>query len=137
MKKIFSPLFLILFFFACAEDTPDTPKEVILTWQDYMDINDFESAKKLSTPEGQKVITNIEELLTMDDEPIPIDTTDFISMVCVEKDSIAVCRYSERLKGEVFRRGNELIRLEEEIVSDSFVLKKINGNWRVNLSENF
>ena len=136
MKKIIFLLFPLLFFFACTEDTSNTPEDVILLWQDYMDINDFESAKKLSTPEGQKVITNIEELLTMDDEPIPIDTTDFISMVCVEQDSIAICRYSERLKGEVFRRGNELIRLEEEIVSDSFVLKKVNGDWRVNLSEN-
>ena len=127
----------MLFFFACAEDEPDNPESVVRLWQDYIDINDFESAKKLSTPEGQKAITNIEELLTGDGEPIAIDTTDFVSIVCVEKDSIAICKYSERLKGEVFPRGNELIRLEEEIVSDSFILKKINGNWRVNLSENF
>lgn len=126
------PLFLVN---ACADDSPETPEEVIRTWQDYMDRNDFEAAKNLSTPEGKIVISNIEELLSFDNEPIPVDTTDFVSLTCVENGNEAVCRYTERLKEETIRRGNELITIEEEMISDSFMLKKIDGAWRVDLSD--
>lgn len=135
MKKILPFLLFAFLFCSCQEESSEAPEEVIRLWQSYMDRNDFEAAKKLSTPQGQRVITNIEELLSFDDEPIPIDTTEFIAMQCVEMGNEAICRYTERMKGEYFQRGDELIKIEEEIISDSFLLKKISGKWLVDLPE--
>lgn len=135
MKKILPFLSLIFLFAGCQEEAPDNPEGVIRLWQQYMDRNDFEAAKELSTPQGQQVITDIEELLSFDGEPIPVDTTDFIAMACVENGNQAVCRYTERMKEEYFQRGNERIKVEEEIISDSFLLKKIKGKWLVDLPD--
>ena len=135
MKKVFQ-IFLFFLFFSCSAGY-HSPEEVVRTWQDHMDKNDFEAAKKLSTPETRVMLDSIEAFLTKDQEPIPIDTTEFITLNCQEKGSNAICKYTVKLKEELIELGGGrgILRLEEEILGDSFLLKKINGKWLVLLEE--
>lgn len=137
MKKVFLFLFLFFMLFGCGMEPQfsNTPEGVVRKWQEHMDKNQFEKAKKLSTPETQVTITSIEALLTMDQEPIPIDTTEFITLNCQEKANDAVCKYTIKLEGEFMELEGEIVRVEEEIIADSFLLKKIGSNWLVDIPE--
>lgn len=128
------PICLLFFLFACQEEPPVSPQEVVLQWQEHMDKNEFEEAKALSTPNSKEIITDIEELLNMDNEPIPVDTTKFISMVCTESAQTAVCRYTIEIDPD-FLEFEEMLSDEDGIIADSFLLKKIGDRWLVDIPE--
>lgn len=125
----------LLFLFACQEEPPISPQEVVLQWQEHMDKNEFEKARVLSTPNSKEIISDIEELLKMDNEPIPVDTTKFISMACTEEDdTLAICRYTVEIDPD-FLEFEEMLTDGNGVIADSFLLKKINGNWLVDIPE--
>ena len=124
----------LIFFIGCQPAT-NAPEGVVRQWQEHMDKNQFEAAKKLSTSETQATITSIEALLSMDQTPIPIDTTEFITLTCKEKEDEAVCQYTIKLEGEFLEIDGSIVKVEEEIIADSFLLKKIAGAWLIDLPE--
>ena len=69
-----------------------------------------------------------------DNEPIPIDTTRFLSMACTEEKETAICRYTVEIDPD-FLEFEEMLSDGEGIIADSFVLKKILGQWLVELPE--
>lgn len=135
MKNIFLPFIIVFLIFGCQSEPTGSPESVVRQWQDHMDKNEFGKAKELSTPETQVTITSIEALLSMDQAPIPLDTTEFIKLDCKEKESDAVCHYSIKIEDEFLERDGEIIRMDGEIIADSFLLKKMNGKWLIDISE--
>ena len=135
MKNIFLSFISFLLIFGCQSEPTGSPESVVRQWQDHMDKNEFGKAKELSTPETQVTITSIEALLNMDSEPIPIDTTEFITLKCNEKDAEAVCYYSIKIEDEFIEIDNEIVKMDGEIIADSFLLKKIKGEWLIDIPE--
>ena len=137
MKNIFLPFISLLLLFSCQSEPTQSgsPESVVRQWQDHMDKNEFGKAKELSTPETQVTITSIEALLSMDQEPIPIDTTEFIKLSCKEKEQDAVCYYSIKIEGEYLELDGEIVKMDGEIIADSFLLKKIKGEWLIDIPE--
>jgi len=134
MKNLFV-LLLITFCWSCGSDTaqdatanspkplPNTPETVTRKWQEYVDTDKFAEAAKLSTPNAKEWLLMIEKFL----EDLPAEEsgevflTNFTEMNCVEKDDTARCGC--------------LIKEEDEIIADTFILHKINGQWMVDVPE--
>lgn len=122
--------FFVLFIFACTSDMTDqqnvdyssmSPGEVSKAWQRAIDVNDFETAKSLSTAKTREFVASIEKLIGDDPAMETIDTTVFLSMDCEESGDAAKCIYRFRLEGEE--------------VTDSFYLLRQNKQWLVDIQE--
>jgi hypothetical protein len=123
-------LAFLLLTFACENSSADksvtnfsqlSPEQVCKLWQKSVDSNDFETAKKLSTPRTKEFVTSIEKLIGGDESGMALDTTVFLSMNCNENGDNANCAYTFQLEGE--------------IVADSFFLKRMDGKWLVDIKE--
>lgn len=127
MPKLF--FFIFILFSACKSEQaasgdaelPNTPEEVARAWQKYIDVNEFDKAKKLSTPAAILVIESIQSIMLGEEDSLEIMHTEFVTMTCKETADDAVCYYVLHEEGERFR--------------DSFILKKINGQWLVDIVE--
>ena len=96
---------------------PKSPEEVVLTWQKHLDNNEFEAAKKLSSPDGVEWIETIQVFL--EEEPIST-TTEFLNLHCTAFDSTAQCVY--------------LFEDEDgQQIQDTFFLLKLNNQWLVDI----
>jgi hypothetical protein len=122
--------FLFIFLLACtsgerneqsADYTNMSPAEVSKAWQRAIDINDFETAKSLSTAKTKEFVASIEKLIGDDPSLETVDTTIFISMDCSESGTEAKCIYRFRLEGEA--------------VTDSFFLLRQDDRWLVDIQE--
>ena len=133
MKQIFFLLCFLSVLIGCqnepkstanttAEVYPTTPEGVVRLWQKYIDNNEFEPAKKLSTARGQEWIGGIEMFLKEENLDSMITNTDFLNMNCVENGADAFCVYL--FKDE-----------DSEIFQDTFFLKKENNQWVVDIPE--
>ena len=134
MKNLFF-FILIAFCWGCANDTeqdatvnlskplPNTPETVARKWQEYVDLDQFDDASRLSTQNAKEWLLMIEKFL----EDLPaeevgeVTLTNFTEMNCVEK-------------GENARCGC-LIKEEDELIADTFILHKIDGQWMVDVPE--
>ena len=134
MKNIFFFL-LIAFCWSCGNDTaqdaaaklnqplPNTPETVARKWQEYVDLDKFEEAAKLSTPNAKEWLLMIEKFLEglPPEESGEVFLTNFTEMNCVEKSDVARCGC--------------LIKEEDELIADTFILHKIDGQWMVDVPE--
>lgn len=125
-------LLLIVFFASCGsegnteetkEAMPNTPESVARTWQKYVDTDQFEEAAALSTPRAQEWLVMIENFLAglAPEETAEEINTVFTEFNCVENGNIARCGYIIKEEGEFFR--------------DTFILYKIDGQWKVDVPE--
>ena len=109
---------------ACTQPpaNPNTPEEVARKWQEYMDENQFEEARTLST-EGAKEIVDMIEMIFTDEGNSDdwISETVFVEMKCREQQDTAICTC--------------LIKEEDELIQDSFLLVKVAGQWLVDIAE--
>ncbi|MGK0363636.1 MAG: hypothetical protein ACI85O_000689 [Saprospiraceae bacterium] len=134
MKNLFV-LILIAFCWSCGSETaqdaaakltpplPNTPETVARKWQEYVDLDKFDDAAKLSTPNAKEWLLMIEKFLDglPAEEAGEIILTNFTEMNCIEKDNAARCGC--------------LIKEEDELIADTFILHKIDGQWMVDVPE--
>ena len=134
MKNLFL-FILIAFCWSCGSDTtqeeavklakplPNTPETVTRKWQEYVDMDKFDEAAKISTPNAKEWLLMIEKFL----EGLPAEEagevilTNFTEINCVEKGDAARCGC--------------LIKEEDELIADTFILHRINGQWMVDVPE--
>ena len=134
MKNLFV-LILITFCWSCGNDAaqdaaarlalplPNTPETVTRKWQEYVDTDKFDEAARLSTPNAKEWLLMIEKFLEdlPEEELGEIILTNFTEMNCVEKGDAARCGC--------------LIKEEDELLADTFILHKIDGQWMVDVPE--
>jgi len=116
--------FCFLLAMACTQPpaAPATPEEVAKKWQEYMDKNQFEEARQLSTEGAQEIVDMIEMIFKDEGNSEDwISETVFVEMKCREKKDTAICTC--------------LIKEEEELIQDSFLLVKAGGRWLVDIAE--
>ncbi|MEM1319307.1 MAG: hypothetical protein AAGG75_03570 [Bacteroidota bacterium] len=121
--KSCSFVFSVLFFatIACSPPPNPGPEAVARQWQAFVDKNQFDEARKLSTPRAQEMVSLMERLFQGEEGDLTSSTL-FKSMNCAEKgDSLAICTYQ--------------IIDEEELIVDSFTLIKDGSNWLVDIPE--
>lgn len=135
MNRLLFKLAVFLLFIGCQNEPktpqkpsppafvhPTNPEAVARLWQQFIDKNDFQGAKKLSTDRGQEWISGIETFLAGEYLDSLVTTTEFLNMNCVENDSTAFCVY--------------LFKVEEgEIFQDTFFLIKEKQYWLVDIPE--
>lgn len=118
-------LISILFSTGCASDKkelPNTPEKVSRQWQDWIDNNQYQEARELSTTNAIEWINWAEETIAASDETNEIlAPAVFISMTCSEIGDKAICGYVMDDEGFEYR--------------DSFYLQKIKGQWLVDIPE--
>ena len=100
------------------EPLPNTPEAVSKQWQFYLDNNEIEKVATLSTITTKEWLTENKELFLNDTQ---VYKTEFVKMDCQTKDDRAACIYT--------------IKEEGELIDDVFLLKKIRGQWLVDIEE--
>lgn len=126
MKQLLLLSFLVLMF-ACTEDDTSveedynnySPEQVLRKYQDHVDKNEFEAAKKFSTKNEQERLNAVSELIAGEPEDSTIYTTIFLEISCEETAKKTIC--------------DCLIEGFEE--RDTFVLMKEKGRWLVDAPE--
>lgn len=126
----FSILLLLISFLSCnnepqkkVEQLPKTPEATARLWQKYVDTDQFEKAYPISTPRAQEWLQMIEIFLQglPPEETAEVVNTVFREMSCSEKGNIAKCGY--------------IIEEEGELIRDTFILHKVNNQWKVDIPE--
>lgn len=135
MKNLFF-FVLIALCWSCNSDTaqddaaklnqplPNTPETVTRKWQEYVDTDEFTKAAKLSTPNAKEWLLMIEKFLEglpQEEEEVSVVMTQFAEMNCLEESTTARCGC--------------LIKEEGELIPDTFMLQKIDGQWMVDVPE--
>lgn len=129
MKNLFF-FIIIVFCWSCSNETPqiaealpNTPETVTRKWQEYVDLDKFDEAEKLSTSNAKEWLSMVEKFLEdlPEEEMGEVIMTDFTEMNCIEKGDTARCGC--------------LIKEENELSADTFILFKIDGQWMVDVPE--
>jgi hypothetical protein len=135
--QLFMLLFLLTFCVSCKNEVkkPDnptdvpamvvtnTPEGVLRAYQELIDNNRFDEAKRLSTQSGQKFLEQLRILSTADtgDQPLETDRTVFNKINCRQGVDKAVCTY------EIITEG--------ENIPDSISLVYQNEKWLIDIPE--
>ncbi len=98
-----------------------SPEYVALKWQEYIDKNLFDEAKKIATPEAVKwldsTVVRFYSSVPQNKEDVSVTKFDTIfSKIINDK---AVCYYR--------------IQVDDQNILDSFVLVKIEGKWLIDI----
>jgi len=131
MRKQLVYLCAGLFLLACGNDQPpvnvapdaadfehpETPEAVVEQYQFYLDNNNFEMAKQLSTPAEQEMLDYLAEMVAGQPVDSTVMQTEFQRIVCQEKEGLANCI--------------AVIEEEGEQLEMLFDLVKIDGKWFV------
>ncbi len=126
MKLLFSIITFFVFLISCSnepsvqqkEALPNTPETVSKKWQLLLDNNEIEKVAELSTDNTKGWLKENKELFLSDTQ---VYKTQFVKMDCQEEGEQATCIY--------------LIKEEGEFIEDFFSLKKIDGQWLVDIEE--
>lgn len=124
--------YLILIFWcllSCAEETtsseevalPNTPETVVKAYQDYLDKNNFELAKRLSTTTEQERLDAIAQIIAGEPTDSTVFNTIFLEISCTVEADEAKCAC--------------LLEDFEEKYRDTFQLVKEKGQWLVDAQE--
>jgi len=100
------------------ESQPNTPEKVCKQWQLYLDNNEIEKVATLSTTTTKAWLTENKELFLSDTQ---VYKTEFVKMNCDSAGNKATCIYT--------------IQEEGELIEDVFLLKKVAGQWLVDIEE--
>lgn len=122
-----------LFFIGCQNDSTQgkttealdklatTPEGIVRQYQAYIDKNEFDKAKRVSTPSEQDRLELLKAIITGDLLEGATMTTTFTALDCQETGNKALCvgTYVE----------------DEEAFQDTFFLEKMNNQWLVTITE--
>lgn len=120
-------MLLLLLFISCnntpasqeeKNPLPNTPETVSKQWQVHLDKNEIEQATALSTTLTKEWLAENKELFLNDPQ---LYQTQFVKMNCTIEGETAICIYT--------------ILEEGELIEDFFLLKKLDGQWLVDLEE--
>ncbi len=120
-SRFWTAFFLISMCYSCQSDSsfemPNTPEEVLKGYQKHFDKNEFELAKKYSTPAGKKWIDDIAPMIETGGEESTVMSTIFHNIDCITKIDTAICD----------------CRLQDasELYNAKYRIVKINGQWLV------
>jgi len=101
-----------------ATDTLE-PEDVLILWQSYIDQDQYDSARILSTGKVLPFISFLESITFSTDSTEPVSLTLLRNLICDIHGDSAVCRYMT--KDEI---GQD--------VPDTVMLRRVNGRWLVN-----
>lgn len=132
MRYLFFVVPVAVLIGACASDSPSGvalsgemgPEAVVRQWQASFDHNDFENARRLSTPRMDEFLSAMEQMFaTFSAETLDstITSTEFLELSCREFADTAVCRF------RVLEDGEEYV--------DSFRLLRLDGKWLMDIPE--
>ncbi|MFK8101259.1 MAG: hypothetical protein AB8G15_01995 [Saprospiraceae bacterium] len=125
MKYLVLALFFCLLFCYACSDEPATeqpekqalamsPEALVRQWQNHIDNNRFEAAKKISSPQGMLEVDGIMKEIVDEDFPENfISETTFESILCQKDAQSAIC----------------ICQVKEEEGRDSFFLVKEKDHW--------
>lgn len=99
---------------------PNTPKEVTMKWQEYIDKNEYDLALPLSTDSIKSFIQSLQ--LAGQIDTVQLTTTKFMQINCTEKGDSAFC--------------DCLLQADGEQYNDRFQLIRKNGQWLMDVSSN-
>lgn len=119
MRIDFWALVFCFFLTACQSEAPlyETPEASLRAYQRFIDNNEFEAAKSLSTPREQRRLETMSKIIFEDDLDSTVLNTRFLQLQCVEQGDTATCRCE--------------IEDQYERYSEQFRLIKIAGQWKV------
>ena len=122
--------FLAILLFSCVlTNCTDTPKpnygkeDTFLLWQQHIDRNEFEQARKLSSASVVEWINTVEEVITLQPQDSALENTIIKELSCSPGIDSCSCHYT----------------IEEEgiLYSDSIRLVKVEGQWLVDFFDDF
>ena len=110
-------------FVACQQDASNgrSPEEVVRQYQAYLDKNEFDKAKSISTPEGKDVLEGLKVFFSGPAGDSTVVHTDFLSITCEETGNTAQC--------------NCQLKDEYETYESTYRLQKIDGRWLVDTND--
>lgn len=126
-------LFLSLIFISCQSDPTqqrttealdelaNTPEEIVRQYQTYIDNNEFDKAKRVSTKLEQERLELLKGIITGELLESATMTTTFTALDCNEVGNKALC------VGKYVEDGEEF--------QDTFFLEKIDNQWLVTITE--
>ena len=125
--------------FACQEDGKEalSPEEVLRTYQAFIDQNDVENAKKLSTPKEQIRLAELEKIIQEEAASHPESSsvlqTIFHSIQCEQKETTALCLCDLEDEYERYEQEFNLVKNgdswlvdapKEEIIIDDEIIQE-------------
>ncbi len=120
--------FFILLFISCANETntsgealPNTPEAVVRAYQAFLDTNEFEKAKQLSTEAEKERLDAISTIISTEPRDSTIFSTVFLEINCSADKDKALCAC--------------LVEDFEEKYRDTFHLVKLKGQWLIDATE--
>lgn len=115
--------FAITTVFACQREPklPENPEDVVRKFQGFIDKNQFEEAKKLSTPRGQARLDDLAAIIQEELADSTIFNTTFLRVNCQVNVDTARCLCLVQDSYEEYETDYKLIR--------------INGRWLVDIPE--
>jgi predicted nucleic acid-binding protein len=118
----------MLLFISCANETntasealPNTPEAVVRTYQAFLDKNEFEKAKQLSTEAEKERLDAIFTIISTEPRDSTIFSTVFLEINCSTEKDKALCAC--------------LVEDFEEKYRDTFHLVKLRGQWLIDATK--
>lgn len=106
---------------SAAETFPNTPEGVVRQYQAYLDKNEFDKAKRISTDAEQERLELLKGIITGELLESSTMTTQFTQLSCQETRNTAICIGAYVEDGEAFE--------------DTFYLEKVDERWLVTITE--
>ena len=111
-NKIFYPPF-----------NPKSPAYAIASWQSYMDINAFEKAKSIGTPETISFLNYLSKTQEISPYPLEKNNSKIISVRCINEEVQSLC----------------IAKIQDldlkELYLDTFLLVYKNDNWLIDIQD--
>ncbi|HMQ47040.1 MAG TPA: hypothetical protein PKA00_06325 [Saprospiraceae bacterium] len=106
---------------ACKNESKkdQTPEEVLQEYQGYIDRNEFDAAKQLSTPAGQNWLSELAEIISMEQPDSTILNTEFLTMNCTGEGDTLICACQMRDQYEQYPAEYILVRINERWLVDA------------------
>ncbi|MEN0005424.1 MAG: hypothetical protein AAF798_14830 [Bacteroidota bacterium] len=117
MKHWFRIVILCLFGVACQTEAPPqyaTPEATLRAYQAFIDNNNFEAAKALSTPAEQRRLETMSRIIVEEALDSSVLTTQFLKLRCEEQGDTAFCLCEVEDQYERYEENYRLIRIEEK-----------------------
>jgi len=98
---------------------PATPEAVVEQYQFYVDNNQFESAKRLSTPAEQEMLDYLAEMVAGQPRDSTIINTNFLRIVCQESGNRANCIGVIEEEGEQLEMLFNVVKIDDKWFVDT------------------
>lgn len=124
MKTATTFFYFILLLFVLSgcnrdESKPEKPEDVLKQYQAYIDKNQFEEARALSTPAGQQWLTELEAIISNEQSDSTVLDTRFLSLTCEGPGDTLKCSCVMKDQYERYTAEYRLVRLEGQWLVDA------------------